>query len=133
MSGRDKVVKASKLEMDLFRKVDVNKKSCHGRWPRTCCEVITTKWLDKNKGDESKSNCRGKQVGREVCARCQAGPEPHRTALLQHERDHTSMHPRGDQSSSRFLEGTWKGEMKDAYAIVVEPQWHSRPGAELGM
>ena len=59
-------VKARKLEMDFFKKMGVYRKVPRGEAKRLGCKVITTKWLDTNKGDEHTPNYRSRLVGREV-------------------------------------------------------------------
>ena len=83
----------------------------HRRAPRAVakninCKVITTKWMDTNKGDEPRPNYRRRLVGREmkddtrldvgaatppletlkflcsVCARSDSGPEPYPFAVI---------------------------------------------------
>ena len=62
----DMAVKARKLEMDFFRKMGVYKKVPWEEAKKLGCKVITTKWLDTNKGDEQKPNYRSRLVGREL-------------------------------------------------------------------
>ena len=58
VSGRvldhELAAKARKLEMDFFRKM------------RDGCRVISTKWVDINKGNQKAPNCRARSVGREL-------------------------------------------------------------------
>ena len=99
-------VKARKLEMDFFKKMGVYEKVPREVAKKLGCKVITTKWLDTNKGDELRPNYRSRLVGREikydkrldlfsatpplealkflcsVCARGQGGPRPLRLAAV---------------------------------------------------
>ena len=86
-------VKARKLEMD-FRKMGVYDKVPRAAATRDGCRVITTKWVDINKGDQKAPNYRARLVGRELkldsrldlvaatppleCANNQYGQQTHR-------------------------------------------------------
>ncbi len=59
---KDKAVQARKLEMDYFRQMGVYTKVMREAWMK----VITTRWLDVNKGDEKSPNYRARLVGREI-------------------------------------------------------------------
>ena len=59
-------VKARKLEMKLFEKMGVYKKVPRDVAKKMGCKVITTKWVDTNKGDTSRPNYRSRLIGREV-------------------------------------------------------------------
>ena len=99
-------VQARRLEMELFKKMGVYNKIPRDVTKKMACKVITTKWVDTNKGDTSRPNCRSRLVGREVkydkrldlfsatspletlkflcsiCARGQTGPEPYRLDVI---------------------------------------------------
>ena len=92
--------------MQFFRKMGVYEKVPRAMAWKLGCKVITTKWLDTNKCDESTPNYRSRLVGREVkmdrrmdlfsatppleslkmllsvCARGQAQPRPLRLAVI---------------------------------------------------
>ena len=51
--------------MDFFRKLQVTKVP-RGDAKAAGCQVITTKWIDVNKGDEARPNYRSRFVGREL-------------------------------------------------------------------
>ena len=57
---------ARKLEMEFFKKMCVYKKVPRDVAKKMNCKVITTKWVDTNKGDTSRPNYRSMLVGREV-------------------------------------------------------------------
>ena len=102
----ERAVQARRLEMDFFRKMGVYRKVDRSEAARAGCKVITTKWLDTNKGDEANPNYRSRLVGRElkmdkrldlfsatppleslkmlcsVCARGQSGSRPLRLAAI---------------------------------------------------
>ena len=106
VSGRvldhELAVKARKLEMDFFRKMRVYDKVPRAVSTRDGCRVISTKWVDINKGDQKAPNYRARLVGRELkldsrldlfaatppleairiicslCANNQCGQQPHR-------------------------------------------------------
>ena len=63
---KDKVIDARKLEMNYFKKMGVYKKVKREESQRLGVKVITTKWLDTNKGDEANPNYRSRLVGREI-------------------------------------------------------------------
>ena len=46
--------------MKVYTKVPRKEAQAHG------CKVVTTRWLDVNKGDEKKPNIRSRLVGREL-------------------------------------------------------------------
>ena len=59
---KDLAVQARKVEIDFFKARGV-----YTKVPRKLgMQVITTKWLDINKGDEAKPNYRARLVGREI-------------------------------------------------------------------
>ena len=102
----EKVVVARKLEMDFFKKMGVYKKVHRSVAKAMGCKVISTKWLDTNKGDSLVPNYRSRLVGREIkcdkrldlfsatppletlkfmcslCARGQGGTRPKRMAVI---------------------------------------------------
>ena len=59
---RDLALKARKVEIDFFKARCVYTKVRHEPW----MHVITTKWLDVNKGDSANPNVRCRLVGREI-------------------------------------------------------------------
>ena len=59
---KDLAIKARRLEMDYFRRMGVYTKVRREAWMR----IITTKWLDVNKGDAQNPNVRARLVGREL-------------------------------------------------------------------
>ena len=59
---REEAIKARRVEMDYFRDMGVYTKVKREKWMR----VISTKWLDTNKGDEDHPNYRARLVGREI-------------------------------------------------------------------
>ena len=59
-------VAARKLEMSFFRKMKVYEKVPRWHAKRDGCRVITTRWLDVNKGTEECPNYRARLVGREI-------------------------------------------------------------------
>ena len=59
---KELAIKARKLEIDYFRKMKVYSKIKREPWMK----VITTRWLDINKGDEQSPNYRSRLVGREI-------------------------------------------------------------------
>ena len=59
---RELAIRARKLEMDFFRNMGVYTKVKREKWMK----VITTKWLDTNKGDEESPEYRARLVGREI-------------------------------------------------------------------
>ena len=60
-------VQARKLEMKLFKKmVGVYKKVPRDIAKKNGCKVITTEWVDTNKGGTSRPNYRSRLVGRKV-------------------------------------------------------------------
>ena len=61
---RDKVIEARKIEMEYFRKMGVYEK-IHRSKARGY-KVITTRWVDTNKGVENEDNYRSRLVGREL-------------------------------------------------------------------
>ena len=90
-------VRARKLGMEFYKEMGVCKKVPRDVAKKMGCKVITTKWVDTNKGDTSRPNYRSRLVGREVkydkrldlfsmCARGQTGPEPYRLAVIDIER-----------------------------------------------
>ena len=59
---KKQAIKARILEMEFFRKKGVYTKVRREPW----MTVITTKWIDQNKGDSSNPNYRARLVGREI-------------------------------------------------------------------
>ena len=63
---RNLAIEARKLEMAFFRKMKVYKKVPRWKAQNANCKVITTKWIDVNKGDNTNPNYRARLVGREL-------------------------------------------------------------------
>jgi len=61
---REKVIQARKLEMDFFKRMGVYEKVPKNM--ATGHKVITTRWVDTNKGDEANPDYRSRLVGREI-------------------------------------------------------------------
>ena len=59
---KKQAIKARILEMEFFRKKGVYSKVKRQPW----MNVITTKWIDQNKGDSLNPNYRARLVGREI-------------------------------------------------------------------
>ena len=59
---KSRAIKARKLEMDFFRRMGVYTKVPREKYMK----VITTRWLDVNKGDEASPDYRARLVGREI-------------------------------------------------------------------
>ena len=59
-------IQARKLEIEYFRKMKVYTKVPRSEALRGGYKIITTKWLDTNKGDDEKPNYRSRLVGREL-------------------------------------------------------------------
>ena len=62
----DRAKEARKLEMQFFRNMKVYEKVPRWMAARDGCKVITTRWLDINKGDQQNPNYRSRLVGREI-------------------------------------------------------------------
>ena len=60
--NKDLAVQARRVEIDFFKARGVYTKVPREPW----MQVITTKWLDINKGDEASPNYRARLVGREI-------------------------------------------------------------------
>ena len=58
-------IEARRLEMHLFRKMGVYRKMKRADLPSRA-KVITTKWVDTNKGSDTEPNYRSRLVGREI-------------------------------------------------------------------
>ena len=100
--NKDLAIQARRVEIDFFKARGVYTKVQRKPW----MQVITTKWLDINKGDEAATNYRARLVGREIakekrddlyaatppleslrallslCAGSQQGPDPHRIMAI---------------------------------------------------
>ena len=63
---KKQVVAARKLEMEFVRKMRVYKKVPRSVAKAMMAKVLTTRWLDTNKGDEANPNFRSRMVGREI-------------------------------------------------------------------
>ena len=59
-------VEARKLEMEFFRKMKVYDKVPRASAAADGCKVISTRWVDINKGDQKSPNYRARLVGREL-------------------------------------------------------------------
>ena len=59
-------VEARRFEMQFFRRMKVYSKVPRSEAVIHGCKVITTRWLDINKGDDVKPNLRARLVGREL-------------------------------------------------------------------
>ena len=97
-------VQARKFEKEFFKKIGVYKKIPRDVPKKMGCKVITTNWVDTNKGDTSRPNYRSKLVEVKydkrldlfsatppletlkflcsMCARGQTGPKPYRLAVI---------------------------------------------------
>ena len=97
---KQQCIDARRLEMDYFRRMGVYRKIKRSEVPAGA-RIITTKWVDTNKGTEDEPNYRSRLVGREIktddrpdlfaatppleslryvlslCASTQDGPKPH--------------------------------------------------------
>ena len=62
---REEVIRARRTEMQFFKKMGVYIKVPRETARRHGCKIITTKWLDTNKGDNDNPNYRSRMVGRE--------------------------------------------------------------------
>ena len=60
--NKNLAIQARKVEIDFFKARGVYEKVAQESWMK----VITTKWLDVNKSDESNPNYRARLVGREI-------------------------------------------------------------------
>ena len=63
---RARVTEARKLEMQYFNKMGVYTKVPREEARRHGARVITTKWVDTNKGSQVEPNYRSRLVGREL-------------------------------------------------------------------
>ena len=63
---KDLAVMARKLEIDVFKSMGVYTKVCRTVAERLNAKVITTRWLDVNKGDSKNPDIRCRLVGREI-------------------------------------------------------------------
>jgi len=63
---REEVIKARRVEMQFFKNMGVYVKVPRETARRHGCKIITTKWLDTNKGDAQNPNYRSRMVGREI-------------------------------------------------------------------
>ena len=98
---KERAIAARKLEIEFFRKMGVYTKVPRGEAVGGGHKIISTRWLDVNKGDEARPDYRSRLVGREInthsrldlfaatppleslrmicslCASRQGGPEPY--------------------------------------------------------
>lgn len=63
---KELATRARKLEMDFFKKMKAHSKVERSVAKQLGAKVITTRWIDTNKGDESKPDYRARLVGREI-------------------------------------------------------------------
>ena len=63
---KNKVISARRLEIKYFKKMRVYRRVRREEAKRLGVKIITTKWLDTNKGDEATPNYRSRLVGREI-------------------------------------------------------------------
>ena len=61
-----KVVQARRLEIEYFKKMRVYEKCPRSEAKKLGKKVITTRWIDTNKGDKAKPDYRSRLVGREI-------------------------------------------------------------------
>ena len=59
---KEEAIKARRKEIEFFKRLGVYTKVPKERWMR----VITTRWIDQNKGDENDPNYRARLVAREI-------------------------------------------------------------------
>ena len=127
------------LEMKFFKKMGVHKEVLRDVAKKMGCKVITTEWVDTNKGDTSRPNYRSRLVGREVkydkrldlfsaappletlkflCSMCQEVRQRTSRIVLPSSTSnvHTSTRLPEDPSSSKFPKLSWNLETKDAWA-----------------
>ena len=64
--NREKVISARKLEVAYFENMGVYTKVPRSEAKDAGCKVITTKWVDTNKGSDEEPNHRSRMVGREL-------------------------------------------------------------------
>ena len=64
--NKDLAKAARRLEMQFFKKMKVYEKVPRWEAARKGCKVISTRWLDINKGDQANPNYRSRLVGREI-------------------------------------------------------------------
>ena len=103
---KDLVIVARSLEMKYIRKMGVYRKVTREEARRRGCKVITTRWIDTNKGDDENPNVRCRPVARKLsldkrldlfaatppletikmllpkCAKGQAQPKPLRIGII---------------------------------------------------
>ena len=63
---KERAIQARKLEMDFFKKMQVYSKVNRSVAKQLGAKVITTRWIDTNKGDAEKLDYRARLVGREI-------------------------------------------------------------------
>ena len=61
-----KVIEARVEEMSYFKKRRVYRKVPRSEAQLKRGKVITTRWIDTDKGDDDNPNCRSRLVGREI-------------------------------------------------------------------
>ena len=62
----EKVIAARRLEIEFFKEMGVYEKVPRSEAKAVGGKVITTKWIDTNKGDTKNKDYRSRLVGREV-------------------------------------------------------------------
>ena len=62
--NKELVTRARRLEIEYFQKMQVYEKV--PRWKARGKKVITTRWVDTDKGDENQPDYRSRLVGREI-------------------------------------------------------------------
>lgn len=63
---RDRAIAARKLEMDFFKRMQVHSKVDRNVAKQIGAKIITTRWIDTNKGDDKNPDYRARLVGREI-------------------------------------------------------------------
>ena len=63
---KDRAIKARKFEMEFFKNMNVYSKVDRSVAKRLGAKIITTKWIDTNKGDDANPDYRARLVGREI-------------------------------------------------------------------
>ena len=139
---RSKVIAARRLEMDYSKKIGVYYKVPIGEAKRLGAKVITTKWVDTNKGSEVEPNYRSRLVGRELnlsdspdlvaatppldslryivsrCASSQRRQRPHRILFIDVSRAYFALNRQGP-CSPRFPMRTANREMRATWGLSL--------------
>ena len=69
MLDKELMIKARKAEIEFFRRLGVYTKVARESWMK----VVTTKWVDTNKGDDANPRYRSRLVARQLKARDNSG------------------------------------------------------------